>query len=81
MHRQQIILTDRLISTSKLLNLIGNRFDIKFNNKSSYILQIYDNILNEYHSLNDNQIIDLVNDNEKLHRFRIVNKSLQSQVN
>jgi len=78
--RQQLVLTDRQISTSKLLHLIGNRFDIKFDNKSSYILQMYDNVMNKYYSLGDNQIIDLVNDIEHVHRFRIVNKSLQLQV-
>jgi hypothetical protein len=70
-----------LISTSKLLHLIGNRFDIKIDNKSPYILQMYDNISNEYNSLDDdNQIFDLVKDIEQLHRFRIISKSLQSQV-
>jgi hypothetical protein len=79
--RQQFQLTDRLISTSKLLQLIGNRFDIKLNNNATYTLQMYDNTLKEYNSLDDdNQIFDLVEDIEQLHRFRIINKSLQSQV-
>jgi hypothetical protein len=79
--RQQCILTDRHISTSKLLYLIGNRFGIKFDNNSPYILQMYDNELNEYKSLENNkQIFDLGKDIEQLHRFRIVSKSVQSQV-
>jgi len=42
---------------------------------------MYDNTLKEYNSLDDdNQIFDLVEDIEQLHRFRIINKSLQSQV-
>jgi len=79
--RQQVILIDRLTSTSKLLNLIGNRFGIKLNNNAPYTLQMYDNTLNEYNSLDDdNQIFDVVEDIEQLHRFRIISKSLQSQV-
>ncbi len=76
-HRQQFIFTDRLISISTLLQLIGNRFDVQLENNSPYILQIYDRTSNEYHSLDDyKRVFDL----EELHRFRIIRKSLQSQV-
>jgi len=79
--RQQFILTDRLISTSKLVRLIGNRFDIQLENNSPYTLQMYDMISNEYHSLDDyKRIFNLMKDFEELHRFRIIPKSLQLQV-
>jgi hypothetical protein len=48
--RQQFILTDRLILTSKLLQLIGNRFDIPLESNSPDILQMYDSTSNEYQS-------------------------------
>jgi hypothetical protein len=42
---------------------------------------MYDNRLNEYYSLNDDkQIFDLIKDIEPFHRFRIINKPPQSQV-
>jgi hypothetical protein len=80
--RQQFLLTDRLISISKLLQLIGHRFGIKLDHHSSYMLQMYDNTLDEYYSLDDDnkQTLDLVKEIEQLHRFRIISKSLQSQV-
>ncbi len=73
--RQQFTLTNRLISTSELRNLIGDHFGINFD---TYVLQMYDNILNEYHSIeSDKQIFD---DIEQLQRFRIINKPFLSQV-
>ncbi|CAF3499079.1 unnamed protein product [Rotaria sp. Silwood1] len=78
--RQRFILTDLIISTSKLRHLIGNHFGIKLDNNSIYTLQMYNKTLNEYYSLNDDkQIFDLIKDIDQLHRFRIINKSLQSQ--
>ena len=76
--RQQLALSNRLISTSELLNLIGAHFGINFD---TYVLQIYDNILNEYHSVEDDkQIFDVIGDTGQLQRFRIVNKPFLSQV-
>ncbi|CAF3483956.1 unnamed protein product [Rotaria sp. Silwood1] len=78
--RQRFILTDLIISTSKLRHLIGNHFGIKLDNNSIYTLQMYNKTLNEYYSLNDDkQTFDLIKDIDQLHRFRIINKSLQSQ--
>jgi hypothetical protein len=79
--RQQLILADRLILISKLLQLIGNRFDISLENHSPYLLQIYDSKSNEYHSLDDfKRVFDLTKDFEELQRFRIIRKSLITQV-
>ncbi len=42
---------------------------------------MYDMISNEYHSLDDyKRIFNLMKDFEELHRFRIIPKSLQLQV-
>ncbi|CAF0786002.1 unnamed protein product [Rotaria sordida] len=78
--RQRFTLTDQLISTLKLRHLIGNHFRIKLDTNSVYTLQIYDKRLNEYYSLNDDKkIFNLMKDIEQLHRFRIINKSFQTQ--
>ena len=79
--RQQIHLTDRLISASKLLQRIGDGFDIQLEKNSPYIVQVYDETSNEYLPLEDNQrMFDISRDFQPLHRFQIVNKSIQSQV-
>jgi hypothetical protein len=79
--RQQFILTDRRVSTSKLRNLIGTHFGVKLEDNSTYMLQMYDNTLHEYYSIDDHiQTFDSVEDIEELHRFRIINKPAQSQV-
>lgn len=79
--RQQIHLTDRLMSTSKLLQRIGDGFDIQLQQNSPYIVQMYDETSREYLPLqNDQRIFDISRDFQPLHRFRIVNKSTQSQV-
>ncbi|CAF4127938.1 unnamed protein product [Rotaria socialis] len=78
--RQRASLNDRLISTSKLLQLISNHFGIKLDHKSLYTLQMYDKRFNEYISLTDDrQILDLSKDSEQFYRFRIINKSFSSQ--
>ncbi|CAF4285162.1 unnamed protein product, partial [Adineta steineri] len=78
--RQQFILTDHRVSTSALRYLIGNHFDIEFDNNSIYTLQMYNNISREYNSLDDDQqIFDTIKDIVPFHRFRIIKKSLQLQ--
>ncbi|CAF3631709.1 unnamed protein product [Adineta steineri] len=78
--RQQFILTDHRVSTSALRYLIGNHFDIEFDNNSIYTLQMYNNISHEYNSLDDDQqIFDTIKDIVPFHRFRIIKKSLQLQ--
>lgn len=79
--RQQIHLTDHRIHTSKLLQRIGDGFSIELEKNSPYIVQMYNETSNEYLPLMDDQrIFDLSKDFQPLHRFRIVNKSIQSQV-
>ncbi|CAF4258272.1 unnamed protein product, partial [Rotaria sp. Silwood2] len=78
--RQRFTLTDPIISTSKLRHLISNHFGIKLDNNSIYTLQMHNKTLNEYYSLNDDaQTFNLIKDIDQLHRFRIINKSLQLQ--
>lgn len=79
--RQRFTLTDLLISTLKLRQLIGNYFGIKLDHNSLYKLQMYNKNLNGYCSLdNGNPVFDLIKDIEQLQRFRIIDKSQQSQV-
>ncbi|UJR36084.1 hypothetical protein I4U23_028820 [Adineta vaga] len=80
LRRQQVVLTDHRMSIAKLRYLVNNHFDIKLETNSTYTLQMYDYISNNYRSLNDDkQIFDLSNDLEPFHRFRIIKKSVESQ--
>ena len=79
--RQQVILSSRSLSITKLRQLICEQFDLTAETAVSIALQMYDYRLNVFKSLNDeNQRLDVMKDVAHLHRFRLANHSAQVQL-
>ena len=79
--RQRVVLKDRAIPLSKLRQLIGIHFGIALENRSMYTLQMCDETLNAFRSLDENtSSLDLIHDLRDCHRFRILETTLRTRV-
>ena len=79
--RQRVVLKDRAILLPKLCQLIGVHFGIPLENRSMYTLQMWDETLKAFRSLDEStSSLDLIRDVSDCHRFRIIETPLRTRV-